>query len=151
KAGVMRAGQPVVCTDRNMPPSVSEYAARVGARLLHIDDAFTMDGDCWHGTTGQVIEWPEPLPASVLADNLAGALAVVEQLGEPADSAAMVTRACHTAAETLHGRREIVEDRGIRTIYDVGHNVEAIAVLAAWLRNHPVTGVTHVVIGMLAD
>src|SRR5699024_8515692 len=150
KAGVMRAGQPVVCADRDMPASIAEHAAAAGAQLHHIDDAFAIDESGWRGPAGQPLHWQQPLPGHIVADNLAAALAVTELLGEPATSAEAVMRAC-SARQALHGRREIVEDGPVRIVYDVGHNVEAIAVLADWLRAHPVAGATRVVIGMLAD
>lgn len=150
KAGVMRSRRPVVSADRDLPRTVATHAADVGAQLYRIGDAFEIDAHGWRGWDRQGVDWLQPLPAHVLADNLASALAVVELLGELPHSAAAVMRAC-AAQRTLRGRCEIVEDGPVPVVYDVAHNVEAVALLVAYLRNHPVAGATHVVIGMLAD
>lgn len=150
KAGIMRAHTPVVCADRDMPRSIESHATVVGAPLYRIGEVFDIDGRGWHGWAGQSIRWAVPLPDHVLPDNLAAALAVTELLDELPTTSAAVTRACN-ASEGLHGRREIVEDGGVSIIHDVGHNAEAIAILADWLRAHPAAGTTHVVIGMLSD
>src|SRR5699024_4923414 len=117
-----------VCADRDLPRSVAAHAVDVGARLYRIGDAFDIDADGWHGWAGRGVHWSEPLPAYVLADNLAAALAVVALLDESPDSAAGVMRAC-AAQQALHGRREIVEDGPVPVIYDVAHNAEAVAIL----------------------
>lgn len=150
KAGVMRAGTPVVCADRDLPQSVVTYAADVGACMYRIGDAFDIHGSQWQGWAGQSVTWSTPLSAHVLTDNLAASLAVVEILEQRPDSENAVSRAC-AARQALHGRREIVEDGSVSIIYDVAHNAEAVAVLVAYLRDNPVSGATYVVIGMLSD
>jgi len=149
KAGVMRAGQRVLCADRAPPASIAEHARSIGAPLATIGNEFDIQrhGDhwCWrYGGDRLTIDYHR----AVVPENLAAALCVVRELqGLP--TVADVMRACE-AQTRLPGRREQV-DGGIPIIYDVGHNVEAITVLIDDLARHPVSGRTHVVLGMLAD
>lgn len=150
KAGIMRTNRPVVCADRDMPQSIAAHADNIGAQLYRIGCSFDVDDRGWRGWAERTMHWAASLPDHVVPENLAAALAVTALLGALPRTEEAVSRAC-TAQRGLHGRREIVEDGGVSVIYDVGHNAQAIAVLVAWLRNHPVPGATHVVIGMLAD
>lgn len=149
KAGIMRSGKPVVCADRDLPASVSEHAEQVGAQMYCIGKAFDIQDHQWQGWAGQNVSWDVSLPAYLLADNLAASLAVVELLGESPGSE--VPEEVFSAQQTLRGRREITNDGAVPIIYDVGHNAEAIAVLAAYLRDNPVSGATHLILGMLSD
>lgn len=149
KAGILRAGRPAVCADRAVPESVTEQARVLGAPLYRLGCAFDMvDSGHWRGWGGRAATWPAEAATGVLDDNLAAVLAVMALLDEMPDMAT-ITQACR-AQEALHGRREQV-DGDVSIIYDVGHNVEAVTVLVAFLQEHPISGATHVVIGMLSD
>lgn len=150
KAGVMRTGRPVVSAEREPPQSVIQHAEATGAPMVRLGESFDMDAEGWWGWSTQRMALPQPLPSHVLPANLSASLAVVTLLGERPESVETIQRACQ-AQHTLHGRCELVDDGNIPVIYDVGHNVEAVAPLMTWLRDHPITGATHVVIGMLAD
>lgn len=150
KAGVMRAGRPVVCSDRERPRAIDAEAARRGAHLACIGTDFDINttGDNWHFFAGeQVIEIPAA--PGVLADNLAAALTTVHALTGRWPEQHSIDRACRAQAG-LVGRRECVDDI-LPIIYDVGHNAEAVAALVGDLVDRPVSGQTHVVLGMLAD
>lgn len=150
KAGVMRAGRPAVCSDRERPRAIDAEAARRGAHLACIGTDFDIDtnGDNWHFFAGeQVIEIPAA--PGVLADNLAAALTTVHALTGRWPAQKSVDCACRAQAG-LVGRRECVDDI-LPIIYDVGHNAEAVAALVGDLVDRPVSGQTHVVLGMLAD
>jgi len=150
KAGVMRADQAVVCTDKDLPRTVSGHAAVIGADLYRLEREFAIDAQGWHGWAGRQVSWSARLPAHVLPENLAGVLAVMALLGQWPLSATVVMQACQ-AQGGLHGRREVIEQDGLSLIFDVAHNVEAVTVLAQSLRDNPVAGATHIVLGMLAD
>lgn len=149
KAGVMRTGQPVVCTDRDVPQSVTEHARSLGASLYCLGQAHDIDAGSWRGWSGREVVWPASLPPAIQPDNLAGVLAVLSLLEEP-PSADAVQRACERQS-SLHGRCEVVANGDVPIIYDVGHNAEAVEPLVQYLRAHAASGKTHVVIGMLAD
>ena len=140
KAGIMRAGKPVVFADPEMPASVAAHADKLGARLIHAgrDYSWTPDEDgrwSWHG---QGVELPglaiPALRGPMQLQNAAGALALVEALGltqllEPAQ----VNRAFSSLR--LHGRMQVIE-REQRWLLDVAHNPAAAAALAASLRQY---------------
>lgn len=150
KAGVMRAHRPAICCDRERPRSIDNEAQRIGARLLGIGTDFDISAERsrWRFESANK-RLDIASPPGVVADNLAGALTAVHALvGQwPTPDAAL--RACD-AQRGLVGRRERV-DGVLPIIYDVGHNAEATAVLVQGLVAEPITGQTHVVIGMLAD
>lgn len=150
KAGILRGDQPAYCADRDCPQSIVDHARRVGARLSCIGSDFDIRAqhDRWQYQQGSGVLDIAP-HAAVITENLALAMAGVRDglgLSIQADD---VARAC-TQQARLVGRRELV-DAPIPIIYDVGHNVEAIGALVEMLERKPVTGKTHVVIGMLAD
>ncbi|MES1940614.1 FolC bifunctional protein [Salinisphaera sp. T5B8] len=150
KAGVMRTRRPVICCDRQPPASLSQHAARVGAALECIGHEFDIQADSqgWVFSRGAHTRRLAGM-AGVLADNLAGALATVDALTARLPAPAAIETACRAQAG-LPGRRERVDDT-VSMIYDVGHNAEAVAVLAEELLGAPSAGRTHIVLGMLAD
>lgn len=140
KAGIMRAGKPVVFADPEMPASVAAHADKLDARLIHAgrDYSWTPDEDArwsWHG---QGVELPglaiPALRGPMQLQNAAGALALVEALGltqllEPAH----VNPAFSSLR--LHGRMQVIEQEQ-RWLLDVAHNPAAAAALAASLRQY---------------
>ena len=150
KAGVMRAGRPAICCDRDRPASIDTVAARTGADLRAIGEAFDVSPQAgrWRFVHGEnTIDIPAP--QGVIAENLAGALASVQALTGRWPSVANIQRACRIQAGLI-GRRERVDDI-LPIIYDVGHNAEAVAALVRDLVSQPVSGRTHIVFGMLID
>jgi dihydrofolate synthase/folylpolyglutamate synthase len=149
KAGVMRAGRPAICCDRDRSASIDAEAARRGARLACIGEDFDIDtsGAHWRFSCGAQ-SMHMPAAPGVLADNLAAALATVHALTGHWPVKESIARACRVQGG-LVGRRERVDDI-LPIIYDVGHNAEAIAALVRELASQPVFGQTHVVLGMLA-
>lgn len=150
KAGVMRPGQAGFCADRDPPASIARHARQLGADLKAIGVDFDIQsvGSQWLYRQGDEAGLALAPHASVMPDNLALAIAGVRALGLAAN-ASQVANACQTQAR-LAGRREFV-DAPVPIIYDVGHNVDAVRALVSELVDRPVTGRTHVVIGMLAD
>ncbi len=151
KAGILRAQRPAVCADRAMPQAIARHAASLEAPLYRLGHDYDIDRHeaCvrWSGPD-TVVEWPLDDCVDVLDDNLAAVLAVMVLLGQLPDKMT-IARACREQG-VLPGRRELV-DGDVPIIYDVGHNAEAVAVLVAFLQTRPISGATHVVIGMLSD
>lgn len=152
KAGIARAGRPVVVAEAEPPASVTAEAKRIGANLLMAgrDFAWTRTQTAWRWRRSGAESWDD-LPAPALAGdfqfvNAAGVLAAVHALRErlPVPLAA-VREALRTLR--LPGR---FERRG-RHILDVAHNEEAARVLVATLKAAPVAGRTLLVLGMLSD
>lgn len=150
KAGILRAARPALCCDRDMPRAVATQAERMGTplqRIGHDFDIAVQDGGWWFTAGAHTVELATR--PGVLADNLAGALVAVHGLTDEWPARSAIESACAAQAR-LPGRRERIDDI-LPIIYDVGHNAEAVAVLARDLAEQPVAGRTHVVLGMLAD
>lgn len=149
KAGVMRSGQPVICGDTQPPRSVVEYAADIGARLACIGSAFalTVQSGQWCWSDGDIII-TAPINRAVHADNLAAVIAAVKALGYKPGEQDIYCAYRQQAA--LPGRRELIAGV-VPIVHDVCHNLDAARVLVEDMQQWPVTGVTHAVLGMLAD
>jgi len=154
KAGIMRPAKPAVCGDADPPASLIAEADRIGAlwRVLGADFSIKQAGRRWHwqGQRSRYRDLPEPaLTGSHQLANAAGVLMVLEMLRE----CLPVTQ---TAIESglkwvrLLGRIQTVPGR-VEQVLDVSHNAQAAQALADALRQRPLPGKTHAVIGMLQD
>jgi dihydrofolate synthase/folylpolyglutamate synthase len=147
KAGILRAGRPAVCADRDPPASVAATAAELGAPLYRIGRDFDLeagsDAWCWRDWRGWHLTLA-PVPG-LLPDNLAAALAGLT-LHDALPETATLERALD--GFSVPGRRQVVPGT-VPIVLDVAHNVEAAAVLADWLAARPIPGRTHLVLGML--
>lgn len=152
KAGIMRHGRPVVCSDHDVPSTVVAHARELGAplSLLGAEYAFEAAADSWTWWCGGRVLEALPRPALVGAHqlrNAAGVLAVIDLLDHdmPVDDAAL--RAGLAAVE-LRGRFQRVAGRG-ETVMDVAHNPLGAEIFAASLRTLPPAAPAHAVVGML--
>ncbi|MCB1745565.1 MAG: bifunctional tetrahydrofolate synthase/dihydrofolate synthase [Gammaproteobacteria bacterium] len=152
KAGIMRAGRPVVCSDHVAPATLVEHAATLGAELhlIGADFAFERSAAGWNWWNARRLL--EALPHPALDGlhqyrNAAGALATIECLADrlPVDEAAIRSG---LAGVVLHGRFErLAGDH--EYVMDVAHNPQAAAIFAATLATAPCSGRTHALVGML--
>jgi dihydrofolate synthase/folylpolyglutamate synthase len=154
KAGIMRAGRPVVCSDPKPPHSIAETAAHVGARLYSLRKDFgwetQAEGWQWHSQYGHEPGLPRPaFPGMHQLNNAAGVLMVLELLGGtlPVDRHSMEEGLAHAK---LPGRFQ-VEGEGPDLIFDVAHNPQSAKALVQNLLRHPCTGNTYAVMAMLDD
>ena len=154
KAGIMRPAKPAVCGDADPPASLIAEADRIGAlwRVLGTDFSIKQAGRRWHwqGQRSRYRDLPEPaLTGTHQLANAAGVLMVLEMLRK----CLPVTQ---TAIESglkwvrLLGRIQTVPGR-VEQVLDVSHNAQAAQALADALRQRPLPGKTHAVIGMLQD
>jgi dihydrofolate synthase/folylpolyglutamate synthase len=154
KAGIMRPAKPAVCGDADPPASLIAEADRIGAlwRVLGADFSIKQAGRRWHwqGQRSRYRDLPEPaLTGTHQLANAAGVLMVLEMLRK----CLPVTQ---TAIESglkwvrLLGRIQTVPGR-VEQVLDVSHNAQAAQALADALRQRPLSGKTHAVIGMLQD
>jgi dihydrofolate synthase/folylpolyglutamate synthase len=155
KAGIFRAGRPVVLGSADCPDSVYAAARALGCPLHVAERDFTWivgaDGSWSFRDAGGSCE---RLPAPALAGqiqyrNAATALAALRLLPGVAPAAhgqlALALRSVHLA-----GRLQVVPGP-VEWLLDVAHNEPAAAVLAAELRARPAVGRTLGVVGMLGD
>lgn len=142
KAGIMRAGKPVICGDPDPPFTIAEEAARIGAHLLQYGRDFNADNLP-----------PLSLVGDVQRQNAACVVAALQQLAHrlPVSAAAIHTGLTST---TLSGRMQRVR-QSPEVILDVAHNPEAAKQLALWLQKNPLSGIsagkTFAVFSILAD
>lgn len=160
KAGIIRSKRPVVCSDPDMPNSLSAAAAEKQAPLVAVDRDFfleeTSDGHVWHGENTLFSgDWKTvpavqvPFPGQHQKFNLAGALAVLSILAKSLrlDKKRVVRG---IAGASIDARCQIVS-RSPLTILDVAHNDDSVRMLAQFLDQHPVCGTSIAVFGGLRD
>jgi len=134
KAGIIRAGRPVVCGEENPPASVLHAAAALGApvRRLGVDFRAAAQAEGVRFSAGEcVLDLPPPaLPGPHQVANMAtGIAAVLELLPNVARDAEGLARGLRSVE--LPGRFERLAERPTLWL-DVGHNpLGAQAVAAA--------------------
>lgn len=154
KAGIMRPGRPVVCSDSDCPAALEQEAQRVGAHLYRLGAEFRLShrGQRWHwqGSQSSFRDLPVPrLSGGHQLANAAGVMQVLELLYEslPVDQKAV---AAGLKWMSIPGRIQRIPG-SVEQVLDVSHNAQAAEALADALRQRPVAGCTHAVIGMMRD
>ena len=154
KAGVMRAGRPVICSDPQPPASIAECAAQTGADLRQLGRDFGFSGDrqqwSWHGRERRHrgLAYPALRGANQLL-NAAGVLAAFEALHERLPIGAQAVREGLATVE-LPGRFQVLPGRPT-IVLDVAHNPHAVAALAHNLDQMGFHPRTHAVFGVMRD
>ena len=160
KAGIFRAGKPALCADANPPQTLLDHAAAIGADLRLIGRAFGFERDPedrrqwrWWCTSGdrlvkRSLAYPGLRGVTQLR-NAAVALAALDALGERLPVTMQAIRTGLIATE-LPGRFQVIPGKPA-IVVDVGHNAQAIEVLADNLASMGFFDRTHAVVGMLAD
>ena len=154
KAGIMRAGRPVVVGDADPPDSLLSHARAVGARLWRAGEHFRAVAAerewRFEGPAGRRAGLPHPaLRGPCQLDNAATALAALDALRERLPVPAAAVRA-GLAGVFLPGRFQVLPGRP-PVILDVAHNPHGAAQLARALADLDVAGRTRAVFAMLAD
>ena len=153
KAGIMRPGRPVVCSEPEPPASLPEQARRLGAPMQRLGRDFfaqTLDAERWryHHRDGILLELPLPhrLPGAVQLNNAAGALSVLHQLD------ALDLDAVHRALQEVQliGRFQVLAEP-VDTVLDIAHNPEGAANLARNLRRYRAGRPLHAVFSALQE
>ena len=154
KAGVMRAGRPVVVSDPQPPASLQARADELGADLRQLGRDFNFQGDKqqwgWRGRTTRFnsLAYPALRGANQLL-NAAGVLAVFEALREKLPVNAQAVRQGLATVE-LPGRFQIVPGQPT-LVLDVAHNPQSVAALALNLDQMGFFPQTHAVFGAMRD
>lgn len=161
KAGIFRAGRPALCGDSQPPHSLLVHAQQLGVplKLIGRDFGFQKDDDnrlqwrYWHirdAATLQRRSMAYPgLRGAVQLRNASLALAALDTLRAvlPVSMQAMREGLIHT---DIPGRFQVLPGRPA-IVLDVGHNPQAMRVLAENLGSMGFFEQTHAVLGMLAD
>ncbi len=154
KAGIMRAGRPVVVSDPMPPQSVLDAAEALGADLWRLGRDFNFQGDklqwAWAGRGRRYsgMAYPALRGANQLV-NAAGALAALTALRERLPISAQAVRN-GLAMVHLPGRFEILPGEPL-LVLDVAHNPHSVAALAENLDAMGFYPNTHAVFGAMAD
>ena len=154
KAGIMRAGRPVIVSDPMAPQSVVDHAAEIGADLWRFGEDFNFSGDKqqwgWAGRGRRYagLAYPSLRGANQLS-NASGVLAAFEALRERVPVTAQAVRNGLAMVE-LPGRFQIVPGQPT-LVLDVAHNPHSVAALTANLDAMGFFPTTHAVFGAMAD
>ncbi|QBK06146.1 bifunctional tetrahydrofolate synthase/dihydrofolate synthase [Hylemonella gracilis] len=154
KAGIMRAGRPVVVSDPMPPDSVIDHARTIGAELWRFGQDFNYSGDKqqwnWAGRDRRYsgLAYPALRGANQLV-NAAGVLAALTALRDRLPVTAQAVRN-GLALAALPGRFQIIPGQPT-LVLDVAHNPHAVAALTANLDAMGYFPRTHAVFGAMAD
>ena len=154
KAGILRAGRPVVCGEPNPPATLVAQARVLRAPVLLIgrDFGFDVRDGQWdyHGPGGARHGLPHPaLRGAIQLVNAATAIAALDLLRDRLHVSAGALRTGLVSVE-LAGRLQVLPGRPI-VVLDVAHNPHAARVLASALGTMGLPPRTIAVCGMLAD
>jgi len=151
KAGIMRAGKPVVCADFSPPQSLLAHAQNLSASLHLISRDFcysVADDSIWTWWNSGTEFSSQPLPQLPLP-SIAAALQVACILGLNLSSLDAFNR---VAALRVPGRFQTVQWRERQVILDVAHNPAATAYLVERLVQSRVSASQiHGIVAMMAD
>ena len=154
KAGIMRAGKPVVVSDPVPPDSVLAHATSIGADLWQFGKDFNVTGDkqqwAWAGRGRRYsgLAYPALRGANQLI-NASGVLAALEAVRTRLPVTAQAIRNGLAMVE-LPGRFQIIPGQP-NLVLDVAHNPHAVAALSENLDAMGFYPTTHAVFGAMAD
>ena len=158
KAGIMRAGRPVVVSDPMPPQSILDHAKEIGADLWRLGHDFNFSGDKqqWGWAASSVkggrryagLAYPALRGANQLV-NASGVLAALSALRERLPVTAQAVRNGLSTVE-LPGRFQIIPGQPT-LVLDVAHNPHSVAALAENLDAMGFYPCTHAVFGVMAD
>lgn len=161
KAGIFRAGRPALCADADPPASLLRQAEVLGAPLQLIGRDFGFQPDAenrlqwryWRRRADGSLErrslaYPG-LRGAVQLRNAALAIAALDTLAPRLPVTMQAIREGLIYAE-LPGRFQVLPGRPA-IVLDVGHNPQAVRVLADNLGSMGFFAKTYAVLGMLAD
>ncbi len=164
KAGIYRAGKPALCADPDPPQSLLTHAAAIGAdlRLLGRDFGFArppadavenrLQWRWWCRSGDRMLKRSLAYPGlrgPMQLFNATVALAALEAIADKLPVTMQAIRPGLIETE-LAGRFQVVPGKPA-IVLDVGHNPQAIKVLADNLGSMGFFERTHAVVGMLAD
>jgi dihydrofolate synthase/folylpolyglutamate synthase len=150
KAGIMRAGKPVVCADTSPPDSIAAYAEQVGAHLSQVkrDFDYVAQGESWSWWNTEQRFADQPLPQLPLP-SMAAALQVASLL--KLDLTGIAAFSC-LAQLRVPGRFQRIHWQDRDVILDVAHNPAATAYLVSRLQESQLLPrPIHAVVAMMSD
>ncbi len=154
KAGILRAAEPAVYAETDMPAGFLQAATAIGAKLYHVGDDYhyMMGQDEWGWQSGGTLRHALPIPSMrghYQLQNAAAVLMILHLLRQqlPVSQEAI----CQGILQAnLPGRFQLIAGEPL-IILDVAHNQEAAAALAANLDATPFSGKLRAIFSMYAD
>ncbi|WP_298608041.1 bifunctional tetrahydrofolate synthase/dihydrofolate synthase [uncultured Thiothrix sp.] len=162
KAGIAKAGKPLICGDPNPPHSIREVADEKGAQLIQLGENFALENLTTEGFSVRLkpteaaseARWqdlPRPsLQGQVQLNNAACAVVALHCLAKRLPQVDFLALQQGLRNATLAGRLQKLQSQPDIWI-DVAHNPHAAENLANWLENNPIAGKTYVIFSILAD
>jgi len=154
KAGIMRSHAPAICSDPNPPATLFDHAKELDTQFYipGRDYRHKITGDTWQWQWGSVKYSGLPRPSLYNPEQMANAAGVLMALTTISDRFPVTVEAVRKGLQefNLNGRFQIVPDKA-QLILDVAHNRQSAALLVRNLKELPVQGKTHIIIGMLKD
>lgn len=154
KAGIMRAGKPVIVSDPMPPQSILDHAAALGADLWRFGQDFNFSGDKlqwgWAGRGKRFagLAYPALRGANQLL-NASGVLAALTAMRDVLPITAQAVRNGLSLVE-LPGRFQMVPGQPM-LVLDVAHNAHSVAALAENLDAMGYYAGTYAVFGAMGD
>lgn len=155
KAGIIRQGKPVVCSEQNPPQSVINYATSLNAPLYIAGSEFNRikNEENWHWSNSD-IEWKDiafpALKGEYQLQNAAAVLQVLSLLNHCGYAVSIDAINNGLSTVRLAGRFQQIQG-DITQILDVTHNQQGAENLAKLLVEIPCHGQTFAVLSMLKD
>jgi dihydrofolate synthase/folylpolyglutamate synthase len=154
KAAVARRGRPVILAESHYPETLFQTLRDIGALALHAGEHWAWAAE--NSAAGVTLRFSGssssgvfPIPAGLRPGNVAAALQACHHLlGRDFDAG---QTAAALRALQVPGRRQRVLIEGREVLFDVAHNPAAMAALAEYLRDHPISGQTFAALGVMAD
>ncbi|NQY27533.1 MAG: bifunctional tetrahydrofolate synthase/dihydrofolate synthase [Piscirickettsiaceae bacterium] len=155
KAGIIRAGKPVVCSESTPATSLLEHAQSLQAPVYMAEEAFhiSKENECWNWSSERVRWHNLPYPAlvgSYQVQNAAAVLQVIALLIKQDYTVSQESIESGLKSVQLAGRFQQVKG-DVELIYDVTHNQQGAENLANLLQENTCEGKTIAVLGMLKD
>ncbi len=144
KAGILRAGRPLLFAALDMPATIAECAGAAGAILLRAGTQFGADADTIYWQQDGQLQQCHIADVPLGSDNLAGAVQALSLLSRLPDNIAGVA-----GQARLAGRCQRVHREGVDWYLDIGHNREALQRFLTLLPKP--AGRRRAIFAMLAD
>jgi dihydrofolate synthase/folylpolyglutamate synthase len=146
KAGVARPAQPCVIADADPPSSLLSTLDALGAQSCLINREWRIGGGEMQTADHQRYRLTDT--TGLLPVNMGAAIQALELSGLVTVDQSLVDQ---LASVILTGRLSRLQMPSFELVLDVAHNVESVSELVQFLRDHPVSGKTVAVFGVMGD
>tara|TARA_Y100000389_G_scaffold204894_1_gene260560 strand:+ start:3452 stop:4723 length:1272 start_codon:yes stop_codon:yes gene_type:complete len=156
KAGVMRAGIPVIYGEKKVPNAIVQYSNQIGAKLALVDQDFKLsinpNGNwSWEGPNRKFKSLKPPgLLGKFQIQNASAVLAAIDAMGFLERLNVNLINRVLTSLK-IPGRSQALIANEREWFFDVAHNPAAASALAMTLESHEPKKRTIAIIGILDD